>query len=291
MDLLQFKYFQTVARLEHMTRAAGELQVAQPALSATISKLEDDLGVELFNRTGRNIVLNEFGKVFLKRVDKILREVEEGRQEISDMSGSESGFVAFSSTSLNKEFGDFIFSFNKLYPKVNFHITQLGDDRTKIHLLETNEIDFAFINTVKEYPNISAVPLLVEDIFLAVSPEHYLASRGEVSLGELTNEPFINMTADHSLQEFCDYIYQKNGFTPKVICECSESSAIVNLVAAGIGISFYPCVEEKMKQQPIVLLKIKDLKYKNILQIAWKKKRYFSKAAINFRDYVINYFV
>ncbi len=71
MELLQLKYFQTVARLEHMTKAAEELHIAQPSLSKTIARLEKDLGVPLFDRQGRQITLNSFGKVFLKRVERI----------------------------------------------------------------------------------------------------------------------------------------------------------------------------------------------------------------------------
>jgi DNA-binding transcriptional LysR family regulator len=87
MELLQLHYFQTVARLEHMTKAAEELKIAQPSLSKTISRLEEDLGAPLFNRQGRNIRLNQFGKVFLTRVDRIFRELEEGKREIRDMAG------------------------------------------------------------------------------------------------------------------------------------------------------------------------------------------------------------
>lgn len=64
MELLQLKYFQTVARLEHMTKAAEELHIAQPSLSKTIARLEKDLGVPLFDRQGRQITLNSFGKYF-----------------------------------------------------------------------------------------------------------------------------------------------------------------------------------------------------------------------------------
>lgn len=290
MDLLQIKYFQTVARLEHMTRAAGELQVAQPALSATIAKLEHDLGVPLFNRTGRNIVLNEYGKSFLKRANRILRELEEGRQEISDLLGSESGYISFSSTSLNKQFADFIGTFASLYPKVNFHITQIADEDVKLRLLESEEIDFAFVNTILKHPGISTISLAEENIFLAVSSKHPLAGRNAIFLKELMHEPFVSMKTNHGLQKFCDELCQKNGFTPKIICECSESSAVINLVAAGLGVSFFPYSDSEKTELPVVLLRIKDLDFKNVLQLAWKKKRCFSKAAIHFREYVIQSF-
>lgn len=85
MELLQLKYFQTVARLEHMTKAAEELHIAQPSLSKTIARLEKDLGVPLFDRQGRQITLNPFGKVFLKRVERIFHELSEGEREIKDL--------------------------------------------------------------------------------------------------------------------------------------------------------------------------------------------------------------
>ncbi|MDF2539932.1 MAG: LysR family transcriptional regulator [Herbinix sp.] len=290
MDLLQIKYFQTVANMQHMTRAAGVLQIAQPALSAMIAKLEEDLGVPLFNRTGRNIVLNEYGKVFLKRANRILKEVEEGRQEISDLSGSEMGSVSFATTSLTKEFGSFIGSFASLYPKVNFHITQLGDDREKLHLLDKDEIDFAFINTIVEHSNITTMKLAEEDIYLAVPPSHSLASYQTVSFHNLKDEAFIGLKANYSQQEFCDEFCKKNGFVPNIICECSEFTAVINLVEAGLGVSFLPCSEEEKKELPVILLKIEGISYKNILRLAWKEQRYFSKAARNFREYVSQYF-
>lgn len=290
MDLLQIKYFQTVASMQHMTRAADVLQIAQPALSAMIAKLEADLGVPLFNRTGRNIVLNEYGKTFLKRANRILKEVDEGRQEISDLSGSEMGSVSFATTSLNKEFGNLIGNFASLHPKVNFHITQLGDDREKLHLLDIDEIDFAFINTIDEQPNISTMKLAEEDIYLAVPPSHALANYRTVSFQNLKDEAFIRLKANYSQQEFCEELCKKNGFVPNIICECSEFTAVINLVEAGLGVSFLPCSEDEKKELPVVLLKTDEIDFKNILRLAWKDQRYFSKAARNFREYITLYF-
>ena len=290
MDLLQIKYFQTVAHMEHMTRAANALQIAQPALSATIAKLEKDLGVPLFNRTGRNIVLNEYGRAFLKRANRIMKELEEGRREISDLSGSEFGSVSFAATSLNKEFAEFIGNFAQLHPKVNFHITQLGDDRVKLHLLETDEIDFAFINSASEHPNIITMQLAEESIFLAVPQSHPLANRRTVSFHELENESFIELRSSYAQEEFCDELYKKIGFKPNIICECSESTAVINSITAGLGVSLIPCSDNEKVELPVTLLKIEGIVFKNILRLAWKEQRYFSKAARNFREYITLYF-
>jgi DNA-binding transcriptional LysR family regulator len=93
LELLQFNYFQTVARLEHMTKAAEELHIAQPALSKTISRLESDLGVPLFDRHKRNIMLNAFGRIFLEQVEIALNALEEGKRRVVEEAGLEKGRV------------------------------------------------------------------------------------------------------------------------------------------------------------------------------------------------------
>lgn len=94
MDLLQLKYFQTVARLEHMTQAAKALSIARPSLSQTIAHLEDELGIPLFERQGRRIRLNAFGRALLLHVERLFRELDEARQELADLAGTEHGQIA-----------------------------------------------------------------------------------------------------------------------------------------------------------------------------------------------------
>ncbi|SEM54818.1 regulatory helix-turn-helix protein, lysR family [Paenibacillus sp. OV219] len=102
MELLQLKYFQTVARLEHMTKAAEELNIAQPSLSQTIARLEEDIGVALFDRKGRAIRLNRFGQVFLERVEHILQSIDESVREVRDMSGMNRGIIKLAASITGK---------------------------------------------------------------------------------------------------------------------------------------------------------------------------------------------
>jgi transcriptional regulator, LysR family len=104
MNLLQLKYFLTVARCEHMTRAAEELHIAQPSLSKVISKLEEELGVLLFERVGRQIKLNHFGKAFLNRVERVFLELDNGKRELSDMSINESSYISIAANNIGPFF-------------------------------------------------------------------------------------------------------------------------------------------------------------------------------------------
>ena len=85
MELSHLKYFQLTAELQHITRAAEQLYISQPALSKTISKLENELDVKLFDREGKNVFLNDYGKSVLFHANKIFSELDEMQREISDM--------------------------------------------------------------------------------------------------------------------------------------------------------------------------------------------------------------
>ena len=85
MDLLQIEYFLAVARTENMTAAANTLHVAQSSVSRCISRLEESLGVPLFERSGRGIVLSDYGRRFYARAETIMRELSDGEQEIKEM--------------------------------------------------------------------------------------------------------------------------------------------------------------------------------------------------------------
>src|SRR5436305_12774390 len=100
MDRIQLRYFQTAARHQHVSRAAAELRVAQPALSRAIARLEAELGVPLFDRRGRRVRPNRFGAMFLARADRALDEVDQGQHELRDAAGLAQGAGAVATETL-----------------------------------------------------------------------------------------------------------------------------------------------------------------------------------------------
>lgn len=85
MELLQLQYFKTIAECQHITRAANKLMISQPSLSNTLSRIENELGVQLFDRQGGNIILNNYGKIVLEHANNILRELDNIRTEIDEL--------------------------------------------------------------------------------------------------------------------------------------------------------------------------------------------------------------
>jgi DNA-binding transcriptional LysR family regulator len=192
MDLLQLRYFQTVARLENVTHAAEELHIAQPCISRAIARLEDSVGVALFERTGKRIRLNEFGRVFLKRVERCFNELEEGQRELADLAGAKRGKIVVGATVariLPGLFGEFL----KTRPTVQFQLFQAASQQDVQKRLLGGEIDLCFTAQPVELPEAHDEPLFSEEIILAVGEGHRLAKKKSVRLEELSGEALIDL--------------------------------------------------------------------------------------------------
>ncbi|SFE23111.1 DNA-binding transcriptional regulator, LysR family [Paenibacillus algorifonticola] len=288
MDIIHLKYFQTVARTEHMTKAANQLNIAQPALSMIISRLEDDLGASLFNRVGRQIRLNEQGKAYLKRVNIALASLEEGRREISALADQEQNRIALAVTTLNR-LSKVLSPYLAQYPDVNFRITQASTEQDKLLLLERNEIDFFLTTELISRDDIRHVPLVTEEIMIAVPPTHRLAGTTRISLHEAAQEDFISLKQGYSFREIMDAYCKEAGFIPRTICEGDEPAAIASLVRSGLGIAFQPA-GSRGEYPDLSYIEIEKPSCQLTFYLAWMKDRYLSLAAITFREYIIQHF-
>ncbi|SFT15115.1 LysR family transcriptional regulator [Paenibacillus sp. BC26] len=287
MELLQLHYFQKVARLQHMTKAAQELHIAQPALSQSIARLEENLGVPLFHRQGRQIRLNSYGQAFLAKVDIALHALEEGRREINDMNGTERGHLHIATTTLAR-FSEMIRAFMEDHPEINLRISQVSAEEA-IPLIEAGEIDFCYTTPPIDKSGIGSVPLLREEIYIAVPPHHRLAGLPLINLSEIADEPFIGMKEGTRLRGMMDQFFSSRGMKPNIVCEVDEPAALRSFVGAGLGIALLSACK-KEEASPLVLLPINDPNCRRTIQLAWLEKRYLSQAAHSFREYVTHYF-
>ena len=290
MELLQLQYFQTVARLEHMTKAAEELRIAQPALSKTIARLESDLGVALFDRQNRQIRLNAYGKAFLNKVDEALTAIEEGRKEVTDLAGTSHGIIHLATNSLgrvSKSLGEF----RLRYPDIQFRIKQIApaqmDEMAK--LMESGEIDLAFTASPFEQPGIREMPVLDAKVFLAVPPGHRFEGRGGIRLEEAEGEPFVEYKTGHPFAKINRSFCRQAGIRQHIVCEVEEPSALGNLVQAGLGVAFMPACKHD-EHSPITLLPILEPECRRVFYLAWHEKRYMSQAARQFQHFLAGYF-
>lgn len=294
MNLLELKYFQTVAKYEHMTYAANKLHIAQPSLSKSISRLEKDLGVRLFDRQGRQIKLNRFGKLFLPRVNKIFLELENAKRELSDMMENGNSKISIASNNIfsNNMFlvNKFLKRYLKLYPNISFSQT-IGPINKLKEQLKNGIIDFCFSSPPIEDTSIESIPLNTEEIFLIVSQKHKFANFNSIKLIEAANEPFISLNKGSSIRDLTEKLCAKAGFVPNIIFECTHPIKLLELVNNGIGISLFPVSEWiNLKKTQCAILHVKEPICNQTIALSFVKNRYFSQTDRHFKDYITNYF-
>ncbi len=289
MDLLQLHYFRTVARLEHVTRAAEELRIAQPALSKTIARLEAELGVPLFERRGRRVALSTFGRVFLRRVDHVFMVMQDGRQELADLAGLARGTVTVAATTLHL-LADLLSAFRDRYPEVNFRLSQASTAEMRAWLV-SGEIDLCLASAPIAGPALRSVVLFTEDILLAVPPRHRLAGCGCIPLGEVAAEPFISPKRGYWSRDLTDEACRQAGFIPHVICEGDEPGALRRLVAAGLGVAFLPMSAQRAGPGPeVAWLHITEPVCQRTVSLVWREDHYLSAAVRQFQQFTVEYF-
>lgn len=287
MELLQLKYFLTVAKLEHMTKAAAELHIAQPALSRTIQRLEEDLGVPLFERKARQIRLNSFGKAFAEKAKAALHLLDEGRREIEDMSGLQKGRIHLAIMNMEQMREPLQIFLNK-YPDVHFQLFQLSmDDFQKVE--GNHEVDFYLTSLPIHHNHFQELPLIHEKLYLAVPHGHRYAYRRQICLSEVADESFVGYKESSPLRKMNDALCYQAGFHPKMVCETDDPASIANLVRSGLGIAIVGGCKSA-EDLNLVKLPIENTSGERLFRIAWRKSRYLSKAAITFRDFIVQYF-
>lgn len=286
MELLQLRYFRVVARVEHMTKAAEELFIAQPSLSKTIRRLERELGVPLFDRQGRSIRLNRFGKAFLAHVDTLFQELEEGQRKVRDMAGLERGQISLASASFTWS-TELLRRFRALHPAVDVQLSRCPPAEAQ-RLLEIGACDFSFQATVPRKPGLSWRPLLTHEILLVVSPEHRLADQRGVPFHAVAGEGVVTERVGHGLRDEIDQCCRQAGITPRIAYEVDEPMMVFELVKANLGVAFAPAsVREQISERGLLAVHLTDPACQITFGMAWHRDHYLSEAARAFRQFVL----
>ncbi|MCO7127287.1 LysR family transcriptional regulator [Sporolactobacillus shoreicorticis] len=242
MELRQIQYFIEAATREHITQASEALHVAQSAISRQIAMLEDELGVALFSRKGRNIQLTQAGKIFLQHAERGLIEFEKAQKKIKEYLNPETGLVRLGiSTSLSVHTLPIVLQkFHDIHPGIDFRLHQ-GTVPYLIKLIEQGSIDFAFASPVPKHHGIVRSSILyTERMVLLISKQHGKAGHGPIQLSQLKNERFITFRSRLSLQELFRDACRQAGFTPTIVFEGEDMDTIKNLVSSDFGIALMP---------------------------------------------------
>lgn len=291
MEWYQLENFKMVAKTQHVTRAARLLSVSQPALSRSIAKLEQELGCPLFERNGKHVVLNRYGRTFLQYAEQALQEVDIGKKVIQDMLHPEHGVVclAFLHSLGGNVVPRLLGKFHDLYPDIQFKLYQNYTTQL-ISQLESGEIDLCLCSPTISKPALEWHPLFSEELLIAVPHGHPLAHRHEIELSEIANEPVVTFKKDYGLRIIMDQIFHAAGLNPVIAFEGEEIVTVAGLVEARFGIALIPRTAG-LENTKVSFLHIARTDCSRMIEMAWVKNRYLSPAAHTFKDFVINEFI
>lgn len=245
MDVRQLRYVLAVARRLSFTLAAGDLSIAQPALSQQIAGLERELGVRLFDRTNRRVSLTDAGRALVVRAERILADVSAAAEEMSAFAGGLRGRVvlgtyqSFSEYTLPKLLG----RFHALYPGIEIALREgLADDL--LAQLHAGSID-AFIGDPGDAGHALArafvsEPLYEDELVIALAATHPRARASVIEIGELRDEPWVIFRPGSSLTARVYALARASGFVPRIAFESVDSMTVRSLVAEGLGVALFP---------------------------------------------------
>jgi DNA-binding transcriptional LysR family regulator len=282
----QLEYFSVIARLQHMSRAADQLGVSQPALSRALSKLEADLAVPLFDRVGRSIRLTRHGELFQRRVARALQEIEDGRAELADMVGPERRTVAlgFLRTLGITFVPQLVRSFSAANRNVLFSFIQSNSTALEDQLL-SGELDLILNARPWNKPDFEWRLVANQELVLIVSPSHPLARRRTVALAELANEPFVSFK-EGRFRQLTEELCHAAGFSPAIRFESDDSSSVPGFVAAGFGVAIVS--PDAASSGSVVSLRITHPLARRSIGVAWAKDRYLATSTRLFRDFALS---
>lgn len=291
MELHHFEYFIKLSETEHMSEAAEALNVSQPALSRALAKIENEMGVYLFDRRGRNLYLNQYGKEFLKMAEKIMYDYRSVKMKINEMAGVESGTITlgFLHTVGSTYLPGFMHNFQLQFPFVQVKLVQ-NNSKVLSELMLKGLIDVAVTIMIDTVEPLKFQPLVEEVLYVTVPKTHRLAQKTKVHISALKDEPFILLKTGFVLRSLVDQLLLEENIIPEVAFEGEEIPTIASFVAADLGITIIPKLfnfdMSDIAQIPID----KSIQPVRTLGMSWNSEIVETKIKQSMKQALVNYF-
>lgn len=281
MDLNKLYYFYVTAKHQHVTRAAAELQIAQPALTKSIKLLEQDLAVPLFFKQGRSIRLTDFGKHLFTRLESVFPVVDKLPEELSQMKKRAVDNITIHTQAASLLITEAIVAYKALHPHVAFQMAQ-NENTPNCDISVSVASMHITPGSIRQYD-------IREDIFLAVPRAGQYGQLESIQLSDVKNAWFICPSAARPFRRICDELCLQKGFRPNILFESDSPEAVRNLISAGTGIGFWPAFCFGRISSDVALLPIEDVQAQRTLQLCLHDNGLPRKAAEDFFTFLIAY--
>lgn len=287
MTLNQLIYFEKVAVLENFHQASEQLFVSQPSLSRSIAALENELGVTLFKKSGRGVVLTKAGRLFLEYVTTIITDCDIASKKMKELSGNggkiDIGYVfPLAGHYIPHKVRKFLNEENNDHIVFNFwqnHTPAI------IQKILSGELDVGFGGWPYR-DDLDVFPLLTQDMVIVTPKEHELGHIGNLPISVLGQYPVIGYDKNSWMGNHQKTFYHKYNINPNIVVECPDEYSILALVKEDFGIALVPHSDNLDNNPSIIVHPISDFILRHQVFMFWKKDAYHLPAVERFISYM-----
>jgi len=285
VDVKQLRYFSTIVQEGQITRAAKKLHMAQPPLSQQLKLLEQELGVTLIDRKGKNIELTEAGKVLYQRACTLLSQFEDTVTEVKEVEEGVRGLLSIGSVKTCFSYiPERLKYFREHYPLVTFRLHE-GDSYRLAKYIRNRDIELALVRLPLEHHDFSMLPL-PKDRFVFILPKTW-SHKESITLKETADFPLmlLHRISGIGLFELVIEKFRSKGLQPSIVCQCPDAAMLLSLVRAEVGAAILPrSTLLSFPTDDLRIVEIEDTMIESESAVIWLKDRHLSKSATRFID-------
>jgi len=275
IELRHLRYFIAVAEELHFRKAAERLFISQPGLSRQIKQLEDELGVTLFDRNNRNVVLTKAGTYLYKEASVTLKELETILNNTKRLNDGIDGNLNFGyvGSAMQNIVPELLIEIRSSYPNIHFSLKEM-DNQKQLENLQIQEIDMGFVRLERVPNDLNILPILEDTFSLVLPNNHWLNESNFKNISQLKEEPFIMFDASYSPNYYQKImqIFDYYGFSPIISHKTVHSTSIYKLVEHNFGISIVPTALQTGYTKNVKFIELKNIPQRTILSAVWSKK-------------------
>lgn len=279
-----------VVENQSFTKAAEKSHLSQPSLSKAVKRLEEELEVELIDRSSRYLCLTDAGKIVYEQGVKAINIINNIPTSLNELKDLVTGQIRIGIPPLigTLFFPEIAKAFHKLYPNVKLDLVEVGAKVVE-RLVESEEVDVGLVVLPVDEGKFNIYPYIIDDFLLYVHHEHRLSHKKAIAIKSLEKERFILFPKHFTIHSYIINACKDAGFTPTVSYESSQWDLILELVGSNMGVALMPkCIFQKQSNPNICVIRLEEPSLIWRLGIITKKGSYHSFALQKFLDMIVN---
>ena len=281
MELSQLEVFLAVARERRFSRAADKLFRTQSAVSQTIRKLEDELGENLFDRSSREGVLTDAGKVLYEYAEKLINLRSEATESLSELRELQKGKLVIAANEFTVLYLlPVLAEFRRLHPMIRITVERALGSHIPDDVL-SYKAEFGVLSYEPQEDSLHSVVVFLDELVFVVPPKHPLASASQISIRQLGAESFVAHIVNSPYREKVIQLFEAQKTPLHMDLELPTLQAIKQYVAMGSGVALIPeiSVENEIARGELVRIPVRELQLKRKLRLIYRKDANLSHAA------------